>query len=138
MILVKSAGNGGPGAGTMTSPSDARGVIVVGATSRDGATVSSYSSRGPAAAKPGPDLVAPGGSGAAKDAINCLIPGGTIGPVGEGTSFAAPHISGAMALLLQQNPGATPDELKAKLLANAQALAVNPPEACGAGLLILS
>jgi serine protease AprX len=132
LILVKSAGNGGPGAGTMTSPAEARGVIVVGATNRQGTRLEDYSSRGPAAAKPGPDFLAPGGS--LNDFIQSLIPGNRTGRVDAGTSFAAPHITGLIALLLEQDPNATPDQIKAKLTAQARPLNPNPPAECGAGL----
>jgi subtilisin family serine protease len=38
-----------------------------------------------------------------------------------GTSFSAPHVSGAAALYLQARPGATPSEVKLALLGNARA-----------------
>ena len=135
MILVKSAGNNGPGAGTMTSPADARGVIVVGATNRKGKLLEAYSSRGPVPAKPGPDVLTPGGSFG--DGIRSLTVGGGTGDIGRGTSFAAPHVVGLAALLLQQNPNATPDQIKAMLIANASPIAGNTVAGCGAGLVKL-
>src|SRR5262249_17169817 len=58
LVIVKSAGNLGPTANTMTSPADADGVIVVGATDREGSAVPDYSSRGPTANGKRPHLVA--------------------------------------------------------------------------------
>jgi serine protease AprX len=122
LIIVKSAGNNGPGAGTMTSPADARGVIVAGATDRKGKKLQDYSSRGPIAAKPGPDFVTPGGAFGG-DEIRSLLAGGGTGSIGVGTSFAAPHVVGAIALLLDQNPQLTPDQVRAALLGKCVAIA---------------
>src|SRR5215212_417482 len=44
LLIVKSAGNRGPGISTLTTPADADGVIAVGATERAGRTVQDYSS----------------------------------------------------------------------------------------------
>jgi serine protease AprX len=64
MTVVKSAGNRGPWLRTLTSPADASGVIVVGATDVGGTGVQAYSSRGPLPnGEHRPHLVAPGGSG---------------------------------------------------------------------------
>jgi serine protease AprX len=114
LILVKSAGNGGPDSSTLTTPADADGIIVVGATDRAGTAVQDYSSRGPAGAKPRPHLVAPGGSDF--DPMHSCQVGGGFGSIGAGTSFAAPHISGLAALLLAQTPGLSPNDLRDKLL----------------------
>ncbi len=115
LAIVKSAGNGGPGAQTLTTPADADGVIVVGGTDRQGSTVQDYSSRGPAGTKNRPHLVAPGGIFQGVGITSCLV-GGGFGDCGAGTSFAAPHISGMLALLLERDPSLTPNDLRTLLL----------------------
>lgn len=115
MTIVKSAGNSGPKSQTLSSPADADGIIVVGATDQKGISVQDYSSRGPTPkGKLRPHLVAPGGT-RAKGIISCLA-GGGFGDCGCGTSFAAPHVAGILALLIQQNNELTPDDQRALLL----------------------
>jgi serine protease AprX len=133
LAIVKSAGNAGPRAASMTTPADATGIIVVGATDLDGKEVQPYSSRGPAGAKPGPDVLAPGGASAA--AIECCLVAGGFGDAGFGTSYAAPHVSGLLALLLQREPHLVPDQLRERLRAAAHALPGIGVDAQGAGLV---
>ncbi|HSK25963.1 MAG TPA: S8 family serine peptidase [Jiangellales bacterium] len=135
MAVVKSAGNAGPNARTMTTPADADGIVVVGATGLDGRKVPDYSSRGPAGANPGPHLVAPGGDDAGK--IACVLVTGGFGDAGAGTSYAAPHVSGALALLLEQDPTLTPDQLRDRLRSTARSVGRTAVAAQGAGLLQL-
>jgi serine protease AprX len=111
MAIVKSAGNRGPGSQTLTTPADADGVIAVGSTDREGTAVQNYSSRGPAGSKPRPHLVAPGGVLGGVGITSCLV-GGGFGDCGAGTSFAAPHVAGMLALLLDRDPDLSPDELR--------------------------
>jgi len=119
LVLVKSAGNKGPGARTLTTPADADGVIAVGGTDREGREVQDYSSRGPAGTKNRPHLIAPGGIFGGIGITSCLV-GGGFGDCGAGTSFAAPHVSGIIALLLERDPSATPETLR-DILLNASA-----------------
>ena len=131
MVVVKSAGNNGPGVSTMTTPADAAGIIVVGATDLDGTAVQGYSSRGPGGTKPGPDGVAPGGSLAAT--LACCLPTGGFGDAGMGTSYAAPHVTGLLALLLAEDPSLLPDQLRDRLRKHAVLLsgAAEPDQGWG-------
>jgi serine protease AprX len=136
LTIVKSAGNRGPGQTTITSPADAEGVIVVGATDLDGTVIEDYSSRGPTPdGRHRPHLVAPGGS-RAKPMACCLVQGG-FGDAGFGTSYAAPHASGAAALLVAKE-ALPPDEVRERLVSNCRPVPNFGPDEQGAGLLQLS
>ncbi|TCO42562.1 serine protease AprX [Kribbella antiqua] len=132
MVVVKSAGNRGPGRATMTRPAEAEGIIVVGATDLDGKAVEDYSSRGPAGPRSGPDVVAPGG-GAGGNIAACLIAGG-FGDAGAGTSYAAPHVSGMLALWLEKDPTLDPGQLRDKLVNEAKRISRGTVSAKGKGL----
>ena len=72
--------------------------------------VAFFSSRGPVSPfYMKPDIVAPGAF------INTTNAGGNYKIV-SGTSFAAPHVAGTAALVLQKNPQLTPEELKSILM----------------------
>ena len=137
LIVVTSAGNFGvnpatrlPGYAGVTSPGNAPSALTIGSiqtfdtVSRTDDRIAPYSSRGPSwydgFAKP--DVAAPGHS-----LLSIAAPGSLLRKQNEarngpgrymrlsGTSMAAGVASGLVALVLQVNPGLTPNALKAVL-----------------------
>ena len=150
ITVVTSAGNAGPFNGTILSPGDDPLVITAGALD-DMATPSTaddemtdFSSAGPTSPDGWvkPDLVASG-----RSVVSLAAPGSTIDNsnpsarvgaanfVGSGTSFSAAITSGAAALVLADNPGLTPNEVKARLLGTAAPGPVGNPFVDGHGSL---
>lgn len=118
-LFVISAGNSGREE-TVSSPGSADAALTVGAVDkRDG--LAPFSSRGPrrgdAALKP--DVTAPGVDIVA--AYSKDAEGGSPGSRASlsGTSMAAPHVSGAAAILVQQHPTWSPAQVKAALMGSA-------------------
>ncbi|MDP9296337.1 MAG: S8 family serine peptidase [Actinomycetota bacterium] len=123
IVVVASAGNDGYGSAALNDPALDPYVLAVGAVDLNGTpghqddTVPAWSSTGDGVRNP--DLVAPGVS-----VVSLRDPGSQIdvenpGAVvanrffrGSGTSQATAMVSGAVALLLQERPGITPDQVK--------------------------
>ena len=154
VVFSKSAGNSGPGGSTITRPGDNFNAMTVGGTLRSGGSIMPISSRGPVSnGRIKPDLVATGGdgNGSHHDSGPIAGPGGDIyladpfpNPpnVGmydwwEGTSFAAPHVAGLSAMLLQAHPTWTPGAVRKALSATAAAVtgAARPNNNEGWGLV---
>jgi serine protease AprX len=137
IVVVVSAGNSG--GGTLYAPANDPFVITVGAADDHGtaslnddnlATFSAYGTTESGFAKP--DLVAPGTNlisfvPAYKNTIKAGRKSNLTGQSGpseyymhvSGTSFSAPIVAGAVALLLQDEPNLTPDQVKYRLMATA-------------------
>lgn len=129
---VFSVGSSGPGPETACTPGNYPLVIGVGATDASD-NIGSFSSRGPAPnqnpwtdtiywSRPDwnlikPDIAAPGVT------VRSAAPGGGYS-TGSGTSTAASHVTGALAILLQKDSLATHEELYQTLLDYAE----HPPQ----------
>ena len=146
IVVVAAAGNygrlsmnGSNGYGTLAAPGNDPLVLTVGAMktmgsySRSDDQIASYSSKGPTTYDHvvKPDIVAPGNL-----VVSTNSPGSTLEaeyPANDvagnysgrdyftlsGTSMAAPAVAGGVALMLQQNPNLTPDQVKARLMKTA-------------------
>ncbi|MBB5857567.1 S8 family serine peptidase [Amycolatopsis umgeniensis] len=136
-LFVVAAGNSGPGDRSVTTPGAATSALTVGAVDRDD-KIAWFSSRGPrlrdAVVKP--EITAPGvGIVAARAADTAMgEPVDDSYTAASGTSMATPHVAGAAAILLQQRPGLTWQELKNTLVTTAKDVGLRWYEQ-GAGLL---
>ncbi|KAJ0411545.1 hypothetical protein ATCC90586_001140 [Pythium insidiosum] len=107
IIPVMAAGNTGPNCGTVQSPGDHPSVLTVGATDASN-LVARFSAKGPTVrGLRKPDVTAPGqairSSCFTADNAYCSK---------SGTSMAAPHVTGAIALYLRARPGSTFDQIR--------------------------
>ena len=92
-------------------------------------TITHFSSRGPVSPfYIKPDLVAPGAY------INTTSIDGEYS-IASGTSFAAPHVTGAAIALMDKNPNLTPYEIKSIIVTTADASGSTGPHAEGGGRL---
>ncbi len=163
ITVVTAAGNLGMNAkgrvqyGSITAPGNAPWVLTVGASSTEGTTtrgddkMASFSSVGPTYIDFGakPDLVAPG-----TGTVSLAVPNSTFyttkqGALSKGdrrsgempylslsgTSMAAPVVTGTVALMLQANPGLTPNLIKAILQYTAEQYSGYSPLRQGTGFL---
>jgi serine protease AprX len=150
--VVFSAGNSGPGAHTLNPYAAAPWVVSVGATDTQG-RLASFSSRGdfgnpllhPTLVAPGVSVVSLRGSGVANvtgaeglagiDAQRLTPAELPYYTTANGTSFSAPQVAGAIALMLEANPNLTPAEVKDILQRTATPLPPYYAYETGSGML---
>jgi serine protease AprX len=147
IVVVVSAGNLGPDPSTISKPGDDPWVITTGATDDQGTSsivddqLPNFSAHGPTAADglAKPDVAAPGGH-----IVSLRAPGSVIDTEfpnyidgayrkGSGTSMSAGVVSGTAALMLQANPGWSPNRVKYALAATSRPAASTDPMAVGSG-----
>ena len=151
IFVVVSAGNEGYGTTKLNDPAYDPYIMAVGASDPEGTanpaddTVATFSSGGDASRHP--DVVAPGTSiGSLRDPgsyIDTTYPTARFGDTqrlfrGSGTSQATAVVSGAAALIIQQRPWVTPDQLKLLLSETATPLTGPRPTADGNGQVNLA
>ncbi|GLD96142.1 hypothetical protein PINS_up004820 [Pythium insidiosum] len=127
IIPIFSAGNSGPECSTAGSPGDYVNVIGVGATAIDD-SLASFSSRGATVDnRVKPDISAPG-----RSVRSAWMDGDASYKSISGTSMAAPHVTGAVALILANQPGIKFDALRDVLIKTTdQSTLVATGQTCG-------
>ncbi len=116
--VVFSAGNSGPGSESITSPKNRAttpvNIFATGAL-QSNEQIASFSSRGPSYCDHvtiKPEATAPG------DDVRSTMPSGY--GLLSGTSMAAPHVAGAVAILKEVNPSLDPETVKTILIETAR------------------
>ncbi|WP_189155184.1 S8 family peptidase [Lentzea pudingi] len=144
VTVVVSAGNGNTDA-SQSTPANCNNVITVGSNNREGgrAWYSNYGSKVEISAPGGETRRAtdtPGTITTPQNGILSTLNAGKTRPAAEtykpyqGTSMAAPHISGLVALMKSAKPSLTPAQISDLIKANARPMAVSCPQGCGAGI----
>jgi serine protease AprX len=148
IVVVVAAGNDGEDRGALRNPAYDPYVLAVGASDSRGTVghgddvVAAFSNRGDGVRNP--DVLAPG-----RGIVSTRSPGSFLdhfypdaridaeGFRGSGTSQAAAVVSGAAALLLEERPELTPDQVKALLMGTAHRLSDADARAQGEGTIDL-
>ena len=144
IVVVAAAGNTGSTAPSLDDPAIDPFVIAVGASQAEGTfttgddIVAPFSAWGNSTR--GVDVVAPG-----RSLVSLRVPGSYIDVThpegrepdglfrGSGTSQATAVVAGAVALVLQNRPGLTPDQVKSVLRRGARSLPLSDPASQGMG-----
>jgi subtilisin family serine protease len=108
VVLIAAAGNAGPSSPPLFPAADPNVIAVTATDSEDRLFSASNRGRHIAIAAPGVDILVP-------------APGASY-QIQSGTSFAAAHVSGVAALLLERRPDLTPDAVRKILISTARDL----------------
>ena len=133
--VVVAAGNDAEDASGFF-PASCDKVISVAASDARGFLVQRYSNFGSIVKimAPGGDIQRDDDGDGQPDGVLSMVDGGYA--YYNGTSMAAPHVSGVVALMLAKTPGLTPTDILARLTSSAiPRTASECPKPCGAGLL---
>jgi serine protease AprX len=124
ILPIFAAGNGGPSGSTSYSPANNPSAFAVGAINNNN-RLYAYSSRGPTtcggSTGPYPELVAPGVNIHTTDLYGMYT-------ASTGTSLAAPHVAGGLALLLSASPNLPANIQQNALINSAVDLGVAGPD----------
>ncbi|MFG2039981.1 S8 family peptidase [Dactylosporangium sp. NPDC048998] len=143
--VVVAAGNSNADASGFT-PANCPGVVTVAALDRAGnrAFYSNFGATVEVSAPGGEvrlETDPPGTRSTPQDGIlstlndGATTPGNPIYSTYMGTSMAAPHVAGLVALMLSKNPGLTPAQVLTALQAHARPIPGSCTGGCGAGLV---
>jgi subtilisin family serine protease len=108
IVLIAAAGNAGPKSPPLFPAADPHVIAVTATDADDKLFPASNRGRHITLAAPGVDIFVP-------------MPGGRYDFI-SGTSFAAAHVSGVVALILERKPDLTPDDVRRILVATAKDL----------------
>jgi serine protease AprX len=160
IVVVFSAGNSGPGTGTISGNYKKAPWVVTVANTTKSVVLNDSSSRGvagrggtavvdgvsytwedrPTLAAPGTDIVSTRAIGSPVGMLSTQTDAETLEPeyvafytTLTGTSMAAPHVAGVVALMLDANPALTPAEVKELLQRTATNIPGSQPFEVGAG-----
>jgi len=124
ILPIFAAGNGGPYTNTSYSPANNPSAFAVGAINNS-SQIYGYSSRGPTtcggSSGPYPEIVAPGVNVNTTDLYNSYY-------TATGTSLAAPHVAGGLALLLSAHPDLAAADQERALINSAVDLGASGPD----------
>jgi serine protease len=134
-VIVVAAGNENQNASN-SSPANCSGVIAIASVNRSGGRAY-YSNFGSVV-----DVAAPGGDVRTSDSNGVLstlnsgstTPGSDIYDFYQGTSMAAPHVAGVVALMLARNSALSADEVESRLRGSTRPFPATCSQ-CGTGIV---